>query len=84
MAYDSVPWLGFLVERAFVVSKVINRRDKQGALDDDVSMINADDSPLKWLVSNRQSSSSERNTLPPARGWGTHEENDDTTSFQAG
>jgi hypothetical protein len=73
MAYDSVAWLGFFVERAFVVSKVITR-DKQGALDDDVSNIGVDDLPLKWLVSNRQSSSSESNALPPARGrtghWG--------------
>ena len=64
--YDSGAWLGF-VGSAFV-SKV-STGDKSGDRDDDVSIINVVDVPLKWLVSNRQSSSSESDTLPPV--WGS-------------
>ena len=76
-AYDSVAFLGFLGS-AFV-SKVSAWSDR-GALNDDIPIFSADDSPLKWLVSNRQSRSSGSGPLPPARrrvghwvgGWWQH------------
>ena len=67
MVHDPVTCPGFLWS-AFV-SKVRGWPDRGGELDDDVArMLTVDDSPLKELVSDRQSSSSESNILPPA--WG--------------
>jgi hypothetical protein len=63
--YDSVAFLGFFVS-AFV-SKVSAWSDRGVLGNDDVSIIKAGDIPVKWLVSDRQSSSSESGALPPAR-----------------
>ena len=69
--HDTFAFLGF--PGSAVVSKVIAWKDVGGALDDDVA-ISGDDSPLKGLVSNRQSSSSETDLLPPGRGQVGHRE----------
>ena len=53
---DYVAFLGFL--GSAVVSKVRAWDERGGALDDDVFAFTMDDSPLIWLVSDRQSSSS--------------------------
>jgi hypothetical protein len=64
---DPVAFLGFLGS-AFV-SKVRGWYDEGGACDDDVSrLLTTGDCPLKELVSDRQSSSSESDILPPAGG----------------
>jgi len=64
--HDTFAFLGFL--GSAVVSKKKPWKDVGGALDDDVSISTVDDSPLKGLVSDRQSSSSENDLLPPGRG----------------
>jgi len=77
MVHDPVALLGFL--GSVFVSKVMAWKDLGGALDDDVAMFTRDDEPLKGLVSSGQSSSSESNVLPPARGRVCHcKENGDT------
>ena len=63
---DPVAFLGFLGS-AFV-SKVRGWYDAGGACDDDVSRLLTGDFPLKELVSDRPSSSSESDILPPAQG----------------
>ena len=66
MVHDQVAFLGFLGSAS--VSKVRGWPERRGELDDDVSrMSTRDDFPLKELVSDRQSSSSESNILPAAR-----------------
>ena len=64
--HDPVVLPGFL--GSAVVSKVRGWNDPRGAFYDDVAIFTTDDSPLKRVVSNRQSSSSESDVLPPARG----------------
>ena len=66
---DPVAFLGFLGS-AFV-SKVRGRYDRGGACDDDVACLTTD-SPLKELVSDRQSSLSESDILPPGFGRDGH------------
>ena len=58
LQHDPVVFLGFLGS-AFI-TKVSLRDEWGGDLDDDVSIFTSDDFPLKWLVSDRQSSSTER------------------------
>ena len=66
-------FLGFIVS-AFV-SKVRGRKDRGGDRDDDVArLFTMGDAPLNDLVSDRQSSSSESDILPPAWGWVGHQE----------
>jgi len=70
MVHDTFAFLRFLGS-AFV-SKVKVWKYLGGALDDDVAISTGDDLPLKGLVSDRQSSSSESDLLPPGRGQGEH------------
>ena len=72
-ALDPFVLLGFLGS-AFV-GKVRGWPEREGELDDDVARtLTADDSPLKGLVSNGQSSSSGSDVLPPDWGWVEHQE----------
>ena len=64
--HDPVALLGFL--GSALVSKVEDWKDPGGAFYDDVVIITRVDSPLNGVMSNRQSSSSESDVLPPARG----------------
>ena len=68
---DPVAFLGFL--GSIFVSKVRDWSDVRGVLDGDVArLFTTSDSPLKELVSDRQSSSSESDILPPAQGQVLH------------
>ena len=62
---DPVALLGFL--GSALVSKVRDWKELGGEFYDDVIIFTVD-SPLNGVVSNRQSSSSESDVLPPARG----------------
>ena len=62
---DPVALLGFL--GSALVSKVRDWKELGGEFYDDV-IISTLDSPLNGVVSNRQSSSSKCDALPPARG----------------
>ena len=70
MVLDPIMFLGF-IGSAFV-SKVRGWKDQ--IRDDDVALLTIVDSPLKELVSDRQSSSSESDILRPARGRVGHQE----------
>lgn len=64
--HDLVAFLGFLARSAFV-SKVRSRYDLGGSLNENVEVgIFNNNLPLKWLMSDRQSNSSESDELPPA------------------
>ena len=66
MVLNSVAFFGFL--GITFVSKVRAWSELGGARDDDVArLLTMGDFPLKELVSDRQSSSSESNILPAAR-----------------
>ena len=74
MVLHPIFFLGFVAGSA-IVSKVRGWTDRVRDRDDDVSrLLTTGDSPLKELVSDRQSSSSESEILPPARGRVGHQE----------
>ena len=75
MGQDPVVWLGFLNGSA-LENKVLTWNDRGGARDGDVVIFifTRFNSPLKRLVSDRKSSLSESDILPPAQGRVRHRE----------